>query len=315
MAFNLSSWCRRGRDYGRGSPPPRGSIEWVAVGDMFYPEPPSASGFQVYEISYSELDAAKRWVDGVDRSVLTARRLHGDSVLSAADQRSWDDFMSKWRPFYGDMVLPGHFNATLKSNKRAFDDLLSESRRLYERFTKKGMAPVPVPYAGELLVVLRTTPKKITASEMRSRLEAGARCGEKMLDANMAWSDWLLSKDHRALRAAVEDARRAADIYSRSRLSGATYSPGDPAYDEFLRRLSKIWVEAAGLAGVREATATARAELKDDARNLPRDAAGLTLWLLAAAGAAYLGVAWLASPRAPQTIIVGVPDAIPGGEP
>jgi len=310
MAFNLSSWSRSGRDFGRGSPPPRGSIEWVAVGDMFYPEPPSASGFQVYEISYSELDAAKRWVDGIDRSVLTARRLHGDKILSAADQRAWEDFMSRWRPFYGDMVMPGHFNTMLKLNKRTFDDLLNESKRLYDHFARRGMSPVPVPYAGELLEVLRSTPKKLTASEMQSRLLAGTRCGEKMLDANMTWSDWLLSKDHRALEAAVEDARRAADIYGRSRLSSRTYSPGDPAYDEFMRRLSKILVEAAGLAGVREVAATARAELKDDARNLPRDAAGLSLWLLAAAGAAYLGIAWLASPRAPS-VVIAVPDAYP----
>jgi hypothetical protein len=317
MAFNLTSWSRTGRDFGRGSPPPRGSIEWVGVTDMFYPElqrPASSSGFQVYEVSYTELDAAKRWVEGVDRSVLAARRVHGGEILSAADQLAWEDFMARWRPFYFDMTFPGHFSAMLSANKKIFDDLLRESRQLYEKFTEKGMSPVPVPYAGELLEVLRGTPKRLTAAEMSSRLRAGARCGEKMLDANMTWSDWLVSRDHRGLVSAISDARGAADIYSRSRSSGRTYSPGEPAYDEFLRRLSKIWIEAAGLAGVREASATARAELKDDARQLPERAAHLSLWLLALAGASYLGVAWLARPRAPQTIVVGVPDAV-GGEP
>lgn len=40
MAFNLTSWSRRGRDFARGDPPPRGSIEYVGVGDMWMPEPP-----------------------------------------------------------------------------------------------------------------------------------------------------------------------------------------------------------------------------------------------------------------------------------
>lgn len=41
MAFNITSWSKTGRDYGRGEPPPRGSIEYVGVGDMFQPAPPA----------------------------------------------------------------------------------------------------------------------------------------------------------------------------------------------------------------------------------------------------------------------------------
>jgi hypothetical protein len=41
MAFNITTWSRKGRDYGRGSPPPRGSIEYAGVGDMFMPRPPA----------------------------------------------------------------------------------------------------------------------------------------------------------------------------------------------------------------------------------------------------------------------------------
>jgi hypothetical protein len=39
MAFNITSWSQKGRDFGRGSPPPRGSIEYVGVGDMWQPDP------------------------------------------------------------------------------------------------------------------------------------------------------------------------------------------------------------------------------------------------------------------------------------
>ena len=165
---------------------------------------------------------------------------------------------------------------------------------------------MPVPYAGELLLLLRQMPKKLTASQMSAKLLAGARCGERLLDANTTWFDWVASRDHHPLRDAVADAGRAADIYGRSRSSAATYSPGDPAYDEFLRRLTKIWVEASGLYGIRETEATAKAHLKDD---LSEKSVLYFAGLLAAAGAAYLGVAWLMRPSRPAA--VGVPDAYP----
>lgn len=299
------------RSFARGSSPPPGSIEYAAIGGpLFYN---TSSGFQLYEISYTELDAAKRWVDAIDRSVSQARKLHGDRVLSAADARSWEDFMTKWRPFYGDMTLPGHFNTMLKTNRRSFDDLLAKSRQLYDGFARKGMSAVPVPYADELLVVLRTTPKKLTASEMQSRLLAGARCGEKMIDRNTVWHSWLTSKDHLPLQKAIEEARLAAGIYGRSRRSSATYVPGDPAYDDFLRALTKIWIEAAGLAGIREVKDTAYAEFVDDVRDVPEKTSSYLLWLLAAAGVSYLGYKWLNRPSTP-TVVVSVPDAYPPRE-
>ena len=43
MAFNITSWGSKGRNFGRGAPPPRGSIEYVAVGDMWQAEPPRRS--------------------------------------------------------------------------------------------------------------------------------------------------------------------------------------------------------------------------------------------------------------------------------
>lgn len=299
------------RSFARGSSPPPGSIEYAAIGGpLFYN---TQSGFQLYEISYTELDAAKRWIDAVDRSVSQARKVHGDRVLSDADARAWERFMTTWRPFYGDMSLPGHFNTMLKTNRKSFDDLLAESRRLYEGFARKGMSKVPVPYADELLVVLRTTPKKLTAAEMQSRLLAGARCGEKMIDQNTAWHSWLTSTDHRPLQTAIKEARLASDIYGRSRRSSATYVPGDPAYDDFLRALTKIWIEAASLAGIRETHDTTFAELTDDIRDVPEKTSSYLLWLLAAAGVSYLGYTWLSRPRAP-TVVVAVPDAYPPQE-
>lgn len=305
MASN-SSRFQGGRSFSRGDPPPRGSVEWAGVPDMFYPAD-DGSGFDVYEISFTELDAADRWVKALDRGVVAARRSRGDAVLTAADAHDWESFLARWRPFYGDMTLPGHFNAMLKSNKKQFDDLLEESHRLGDRFAKKGMSAVPVPYMGELLQLLRQVPKKLTAAEMRAKLEAGARCGEKMLDENFSWVRWAVTRDYAGLKTAVRDARAAAATYARSRASAATYSPGDPAYDEFLRRLTKIWVEAAGLYGVTETRGSAASEAADEGAKGGKWATSSILWLLGLAGVSYLGYRWVSS--RPREVRLAVPDA------
>jgi hypothetical protein len=317
MAFNISSWSNRGRNFGRGSSPPRGSIEWIAVGDMWNTNTPhprvtdptvSRSGFDVYKIGFTELDAAERWVNAVDRSVNQARKLHGDEILSRDDASAWTSFMTRWMPFKEDMQLPGHFNAMLSSNKKQFDELMNESKKLHNHFVAKGMAMVPVPYMGELVELLRSMPKKLTAGQMIAKLQAGIRCGEKMLDENTSWFYWMISNDTRGLRAAVRDARTQSDAYYPSRNSPMTYSAGDPAYDEFVRRLTKIWIEAAGLYGMSETRRTAAAEAVDDARERAGKTPSNMLWLLVTAGVAYLGISWIAT-RQPKKISVGVPDA------
>jgi hypothetical protein len=40
MAFNLTSLSQKGRNFARGEPPPRGSVEYAGVGDMFVPASP-----------------------------------------------------------------------------------------------------------------------------------------------------------------------------------------------------------------------------------------------------------------------------------
>jgi hypothetical protein len=321
LAFNVTSWSRAGRDFGRGAPPPRGSIEYVAVGDMWQAEPPrpprprsGTSGWQLYEVTFSDLDAGKRWIEAVDRSVRQARTAHKDQILSAEDERAWDDLMSRWRPLAHDLgAIPGHPASMLSSGKRRFDALLAESKVLHDRFARKGMSMVPVPYMGELLILLRTMPRKMTSEQMGKKLLAGVKCGEKMLDRNVAWYQWITSSDHSALERAIDDAKKAAAIFARSRRSPATFSPGDPVYDEFLRRLTRIWIEGAGLYGMREVGELAAAELKDDVRRVPEKFASTSLWLLALAGVAYLGVSWLAG-ASRETVVVGVPDAVPPEE-
>ena len=194
-----------------------------------------------------------------------ARQVHGDKILSAADVVEWDALMERWVPFR-DSLKDHAERLMLKENKAQLDGLLHESKKLHDKFTAKGMAMVTVPYMGELVLLLRQMPKKLTASQMHAKLEAGIECGEKLLDENTAWWQWRKRSDTRPLVAAIAAARKASGIFAQSRKASDTYQPGNPAYDEFLRRLTKIWIEAAGLYGIVETKKTAEAEAWDEAR-------------------------------------------------
>src|SRR5271157_2373132 len=105
MGFNVTRFKKMGRDWARGEPPPHGSIEYVGVGDMFMEEPPrparpaSKSGFQAFEIGFTELDAADRWMKRLEENIRYARQVHGDRILSQSDVNEWDSLMTRWVPF------------------------------------------------------------------------------------------------------------------------------------------------------------------------------------------------------------------------
>jgi hypothetical protein len=130
-----------------------------------------------------------------------------------------------------------------------------------------------------------------------------------MLDQNTAWWQWRKRDDSRGLAKAIEDARAAASLFARSR-SSDVYEPGSPVYDEFLRRLTKIYIEAAGLYGLVETKRTSVAEAMDKAREVTKKDTSHLLWLLISAGVGYLGLRWISRPR-PAKITVGVPDMQP----
>jgi hypothetical protein len=311
MGFNVTRFKKMGRDWARGEPPPRGSIEYVGVGDMFMEEPPrttSKSGFQAFEIGFTELDAADRWMKRLEDNIRYARQVHGDRILAQADVNEWDSLMTRWVPFRSSLAKHAE-RLMLKENKARLDDLLNQSKALHDRFAKKGMPMVPVPYMGELVVLLRKMPRQMRTVDMRAKMEAGVKCGEKMLDENTAWWQWRKRDDSRGLARAIEDGKAAAELFARSRTS-EIYEPGSPVYDEFLRRLTKIYIEAAGLYGIVETKKTAVAEAVDEARKAGKQDTSHLLWLLVSAGVGYLGLRWISRPKATQ-IIVKVPDARP----
>ena len=171
---------------------------------------------------------------------------------------------------------------------------------------------VPVPYMGELVMLLRKMPKQMRTPDMRSKLEAGIRCGEKMLDQNTAWWQWRKRNDSRGLSSAIEDAKAASRLFARAR-SSEIYEQGSPVYDEFLRRLTAIYIEAAGLYGIVETRKTAVAESMDEGRKAGKREGDRLLWLLVSASVGYLGLRWISRP-APARISVRVPDMRPAAE-
>ena len=316
MAFNITRFKKMGRDWARGAPPPRGSIEYVGVGDMFMEEQPklsSSSGFQVFEIGFTELGAADRWMQRLHDNIRYTRQVHGDRILTQADVDEWDSLMSRWNPFREKLTSaiksPAWIQMWLKDNKVEFDRLLNQSKSMHDRFSARGMPMVPVPYMGELVLLLRKMPKKMSASDMRSKLEAGIKCGDKMLDQNTTWWQWRKRDDSRGLVRAIDDAKTASQLFARSKTS-ETYEPGSPVYDEFLRRLTRIYIEAAGLYGIVETKKAAVDEGMDKGREGGKKAINHMLWLLVSAGVGYLGLRWISRPS-PVRITVKVPDAAP----
>jgi hypothetical protein len=323
VGFSLLRWKKSGRDWSRGEPPPRGSVEYCGVPELFQPAPPapaSTTSGTIWEITSTELDAANRWVATLARSVDYARQVHGDKVLSAQDAGEFADFYKRWKKFASRVTTWSIVERAREANKAVFEKLLAESKRLRDRFSTKGMPLVPVPHVTDLVLMLRRLPGSLTPREMASRLETVAGWGESMIKASRTTGEWVQrsgmyaagalllgpagvlfahyvptswSGDRRGLEKSVGDARHAARLLEKSTDAGVSYGRGDPVYDEFVRRATRVYVEAAGLFGIRETQVSATAEAVDaGARQVERGSSGL-LWLLGIAGVSWLGSRWL----------------------
>jgi len=331
MGLSVLSWRQGGRDWARGAPPPPGSIEYCGVGgEAFY------GVGSVWVVSASEVEAGNRWSETLARSVDYARRVHGDRVLSAQDARDFTDYYKRWRKFAEKVSTWSLVQRAREENKRVLEALVAESRRLGDRFAGKGMAVVPVPHAADLVLMLRGMPPQLTPAEMARKLETAAGWGEAMARHSVTTAEWVQraglyaagaalgpaglvaahylpsswSRDRSGLEAACRDAREAARYLSRSTDAAVRYTRGDPVYDEFLRKVTRVYVEAAGLYGVQETLRAATAEAVDaGARQVDRGGHAVAM-LLALAGVSYLGVRWLESSRE-RPVVMRVPDAVP----
>lgn len=264
-------------------------------------------GSEAKDVTFSDVDAADRWLNNLHRTMEYSLATHGNQFVSKDDIAAWGTFIAKWNPFRNSL---GNLSILWMSqeNKQTFHKLLAEGNAWQKRFNGKGMAIIPVPYALEIVTLLRTMPKQLTSAQMIPKLAAVVQCGDRLLDAHAPWYGWRKSGDAKGLATAVDNAKAMGVILARSKGSDIKYFPGDPVYDEFLRRLTRIWIEAAGLYGIEEAERTNLADLKTNLKKGGQDTASNIVWLLLAGGVGYLGLKLMAA--RPGTMTVAVPDAI-----
>lgn len=278
---------------------------------------------KIWEISATELEAANRWNETLARSVSYARQIHGDKILSGKDAADFTAYYVRWLEFADKVTKWSLYERALESNKQAFDSFMRESREMSDRFIGKGMAVVPVPYMGELIFLLRGMPATLTLDNMVTKLATGVEWARKMIFASISTGEWIQktgitlaaisllgpaglliayymptswTSDRKGLETAITNAENMIALFKRAPDDGVSYKKRDPVYGEFLRRLTRIYIEAAGLYAIRETQTAATAEAIDQGAKLPETMArpSTYFWLFAIAGAGCLGWAWLA---------------------
>ncbi len=293
--------------------------------------------FKLYEISPTDYDAAKRWMANIAENVKYHRKIHGDKILTIEDEELWGALWRRWLLFGNKLkalaqnkglmnkiiaaTVPGLHLSRLfavhaldigmmsEENKREFDAILHTAQSLQKRFKLLGMGQVPIPYMSELVLMIRQMPQQLTLQDMASRLRATVKVGSRLLDENTAWWQWKVRPESAGLRRATTAAEKLAEeltTVSKSPEGQGLRERDTPVYQRFMRAMSLVYIEAAGLYGIEETKTTARAQLREDMQNAPKDAGKMALWILFVAGVGYLGIRLLTRP---QIVVVEAPSS------
>lgn len=273
----------------------------------------------VDSVSATDFDAATRWMNNFAEQVAYTLKVHKDA-LDPHDLDVWTALWKRWLLLGARVkqdnelgappssVLPNLLPSMRLSRgvmnpgtKLEYDKLLNESIDLYRDFRRKGLSQVAIPYMGDLVVMLRTLPSTLTLAQMVTRMREASRAGERLLDENTAWWQWRGRADAGGLRRAIAAARELASKFEQtSKLRGqkGPREKGSFAYDLFLRAVTRIPIEAAGLYGIEETLATVRAELKDGIEHRTRSIKAdlVTATVIAVLG--YMSYKWWTKPQA-----------------
>ena len=271
------------------------------------------SGAEAAKVAFTDLDAADRWLAEIHQALVQSRLTHGDKIVSKADVASWDTFIVRWNKFRNDMTT-AKIAFMSNADKSQFKDLMDEAHKLDLGLTAKGLIAPKVPYATELRSLIGAIPSRVTSTEMFAKLAAVIRCGDKLLDERSPWFAWKVSNDTKSLSNAVDAAKRMAEILTRAQKTQDAYGSGDSIYTEFLRRVSRVWTEAASLYGMpstlpHRPITTSGNPLDLFANPLEVISMRKLVGALVFMGVGYLGLRWLAKPATLPK--VAVPDAYP----
>ena len=285
---------------------------------------------RTYEVSNSDLEAAQRWIANLASNVKYASQARGTEALPPDEVALWDAFWKRWLVFASKIAAAqkslkdealaakvlastspadwpsrtlhktaqGSLALMSPENKRELDALVSEAQRLYNRFRLLGFGHVAMPYVGELAALLRSLPGELSLGDMVKILRDGMRAGARLLDGRTSWGVWPKTGSAQALRDAISAALELADKVeevSKTPPGQGMRDTTTPVYQYFVRVLAKIYVAASDLYGVAEPERT-----PSGSSQRPDGAAASIAWLMAAAGAGYLGWKWLAD-KLPST--------------
>jgi hypothetical protein len=279
---------------------------------------------RAYEMSNSDLEAIQRWLANLSSNVKYASQARGEGALPQSEVALWNDFWKRWLVFLGKIsaaqkslkdeamaarvlastspadwpsrtlhkTAQGSLAIMLPENKRELDVLAGGARQLYDRFRLLGLGHVAMPYVGELAALLRSLPGELSLTDMVKVLRDGMRAGSRLLDGRASWGSWPKTGSAPALRDAISAADKLAnkiEEVSKTPPGQGLRDTTTPVYQYFARVLAKIYVAASDLYGVAEPE-----HKPEGSTHRPEGATASIAWLMAAAGAGYLGWKWLA---------------------
>jgi uncharacterized protein YbdZ (MbtH family) len=238
---------------------------------------------KLFEVSASEIESIKRWVETLARSVWHARTIHGDKFLKESDVRRFIDFKKRFDEFENKIGPYSYWNRMQEINKKWANKLLIESKQICMDFVKKGMVIIPMPGQTELVLLSRQIPNKITPKTAKEILNKAIAYGSKVRDENTTWFEWtrkILSYPMKpiwetsreeamyplydAIEAAIKELLIWHDREPFWRWSEQpVYAQGSPEYEQWRKTINRIFIEAAALIGVHEKIAEAKAEAID----------------------------------------------------
>jgi hypothetical protein len=261
---------------------------------------------KIFEVSASEIESIKRWVETLARSVWHSRTIHGDKFLKEADVERFVDFKKRFDEFENKVGPYSLWDRMQEINKKWLSSLLDESHRIYNDFMKKGMVLIPMPGQTELVLLSRQIPTKITPKVAKQLLAKAIEYGKRVRDENTTWLEtfrkvasfpmkplWETPREEAMypLYAAMEAGLKELLVWHDrepfwSFTQQPIYAQSSPEYKQWQRTINSIFSEAATLIGVHEAIAQAKAEALDVAAKKLEDVVDISTYLMYGGGIA-----------------------------
>jgi hypothetical protein len=261
---------------------------------------------KIFEVSASEIESIKRWVETLARSVWHSRTIHGDKFLKEADVKRFLDFKKRFDEFESKIGPHSYWDRMQEENKKWIATLLGESQQIYSDFMGKGMVLIPMPGQTELVLLSRQIPPKITPKVAKQLLAKTIEHAKKVRDENTTWFEWVNKVLSYPMKPKWESSREEAmyPLYAAieaglkemlvwhdrepfwSFTKQPVYDQTSPEYKQWRRIINDIFAEAATLIGVHEKIAETQAKAIDEREKKLEDVVDITKYLMYGGGIA-----------------------------